>query len=153
MRSVRFSMPTVEMFSTAMVNNSFLPIMGSHYSIPGTFFSTTKNATLHMFNRRSEKRTDYMLTRQRDRKLLRDVILHPQPSLLPISDHNIVRSHVKLLGHFDRNQPVRRLKRSPPIDRQRRMNDLHLRQATRKQQQCSETTSGRHPQATAMLMM
>ncbi|CAN0411908.1 unnamed protein product, partial [Ascophyllum nodosum] len=38
-----------------------------------TFFSTTKNAILHTFNGRGRKCIDYILTRQRDRKLVRVV--------------------------------------------------------------------------------
>ena len=42
-----------------------------------TFFSTAKNAILHTFNGRGKKCIDYILTRQRDRKLVRDVTVHP----------------------------------------------------------------------------
>ena len=93
-----------------------------------TFFSTAKNAISHTFNGRGKKRIDYILTRQRDRKLVRDVTVHPQPSFLPISDHNIVTEHVELLGRFARNRPVREAKGPPPIDRQRLTTDPHLRQ-------------------------
>ena len=93
-----------------------------------TFFSTAKNAISHTFNGRGKKCIDYILTRQRDRKLVRDVTVHPQPSFLPISDHNIVTAHVKVLGRFARNRPVREAKGPPPIDRQRLTNDPHLRQ-------------------------
>ena len=54
--------------------------------------------------------------------------MHPQPSFLPISDHNIVTAHVKLLGRFARNRPVREAKGPPPIDRRRLTTDPHLRQ-------------------------
>ena len=64
--------------------------------------------------------------RQRDRKLVRDVTVHPQPSFLPISGHNIVTAHVKLLGRFARNRPVREVKGPPPIDRRRLTTDSHL---------------------------
>ena len=59
-----------------------------------TIFSTAKNATSHTFNRRNKKRIDYNLTRQRDRKLVRDVTVHPQSSFLPISDYNIITGHI-----------------------------------------------------------
>ena len=72
-----------------------------------TFFRITKNAVSHTFNGRGEKRTDYILTRQRDRRLVRSVTVYPQPSFLPISDHNIVTAHVKLFARFARNRPVR----------------------------------------------
>ena len=93
-----------------------------------TFFSTAKNAISHTFNGRGKECIDYILTRQRDRKFVRDVTVHPQPSFLPISDHNIVTAHVKLLGRFARNRPVREAKGPPPIDRRRLMTDPHLRQ-------------------------
>ena len=54
--------------------------------------------------------------------------MHPQPSFLHISDHNIVTPHVKLLGRFARNWPVREAKEPPPTDRRRLTNDPHLRQ-------------------------
>ena len=54
--------------------------------------------------------------------------MHSQPSFLPISDHNIVTAHVKLLGRFARNRPVREAKGTPSIDRRRPMTDPHLRQ-------------------------
>ena len=67
------------------------------------FSSTAKNAISHTFNGRSKKCIDYILTRQRNRKLVRDVTVHPQPSFLPISDHSVVTAHVKLLGRFARS--------------------------------------------------
>ena len=98
------------------------------HTLLNTFFSTAKNAISHTFNGRGKKCIDYILTRQRYRKLERDVTVHPQPSFLPISDHNIVAAHVKLLGRFARNRPVREAKGPPPIDRRRLTTDLHLRQ-------------------------
>ena len=45
--------------------------------------------------------------------LERNVTVHPQPSFLPISDHNIVSAPVKLLGHFSRShRGIRRLGRA-----------------------------------------
>ena len=42
-----------------------------------TFFSTAKNAISHTFKGRGRKRIDYILTRQRDRKLVRDATVYP----------------------------------------------------------------------------
>ena len=50
-------------------------------AIVDTFFSTPKGGVSHTFNGRGKKRIDYILTRQRDRKLVRNVTVHP-PSLL-----------------------------------------------------------------------
>ena len=61
-------------------------------AIVNTFFSTPKGGVSHTFNGRGKNRIDYILTRQRNRKLVRNVTVHPQPSFLPISDHNIVSS-------------------------------------------------------------
>ena len=69
-------------------------------ALVNTFFNTPKGGVSHTFNGRGKKRIDYILTRQRDRKFVRNVTVHPQPSFLPISDHNIVSAPVKLLGHF-----------------------------------------------------
>ena len=54
--------------------------------------------------------------------------MHPQSSFLPISDHNIVTAHVKLLGRFACNRPAREAKVLPPIDRRRLTTDPHLHQ-------------------------
>ena len=104
-----------------------------------TFFSTLKGGVPHTFNDRGKKRIDYILTRHRDRKLVRNVTVHPQPSFLPISDHNIVSAPVKLLGHFDRNRRLR-APAKPPVDRRRMMTDLQLRQEV-------ATSVGRHLRA------
>ena len=64
-------------------------------ALVNTFFSTPKNRVSHTFNGRGKKRIDYILTRQRDRKLVRDVVVYPQALLKPISDHNIVAARVK----------------------------------------------------------
>ena len=73
-------------------------------AIGNTFFSTPKGGVLHTFNGRGKKRINHILTRQRDRKLVRNVTAHPQPSFLPISDRDIVSAPVKLLRHFARNR-------------------------------------------------
>ena len=81
-----------------------------------------------MFNERGKICIDYIRTRQRDRKLVRDVTVHPRPAFLPMSDHNIVTAHVRLLGRFARNRPGREAKGPPSIDRRRLTTDPHLRQ-------------------------
>ena len=54
--------------------------------------------------------------------------MHLQLSFPPISDHNIVTAHVKMLGRFARNRPGREAKGPPPIDRRRLTTNPHLRQ-------------------------
>ena len=69
-------------------------------AIVNTFFSIPKGGVSHTFNGRGKKRVGYILMRQRDRKPVQNVTVHPQPSFLTISGHNIVSASVKLLGQF-----------------------------------------------------
>ena len=94
-------------------------------AIVNTFLSTPKGGVSHTFNGRGKKRIDYILTRQRYRKLVRNATMHPQPSFLLISGHNIVFAPVKLLGHFARNRRLR-VSAMPPVDRRRLVTDLQL---------------------------
>ena len=91
-------------------------------ALVNTFFSPPKGGVSHTFNGRGKKRIDYILTRERYRKLVRNVTVHPQPSFLPISDHNIVSAPVKLLVHFARNRRLR-APAKPPVDRRRSVTD------------------------------
>ena len=60
-------------------------------ALVNTFFCTRKSGTSRTFNGSGQdKRIDYILMRQHDRKLVRDVKVHRQPTFLPISDHNVV---------------------------------------------------------------
>ena len=61
-------------------------------ALVNTFFSTPKGGVSHTFNGQGKKRIDYILTSQRDRKFVRNVTVHPQPSFLPILDHSCVRT-------------------------------------------------------------
>ena len=105
-------------------------------ALVNTLFSTHKGGVSHTFNGRGKKRTDYTLTRQRDRKFARNVTVYPQPSFLPISDHNIVSAPVKLLGHFARNRRLRALAK-PSVGRRCLVTDPQLRQEV-------ATAVGRH---------
>ena len=91
-------------------------------ALVNTFFSTPKGSLSHTFNGRGKTRIDYILTRQRDRKFVRNVTVHPQPSFLPISDHNIVSAPDNLLGYFARNRRLR-ASAKPPVDRRRLVTD------------------------------
>ena len=51
-----------------------------------TLFSTPKGGV----SRRGKKRNGYILMRQRDPKLVRNVTVHPRLSFLPISNNNIL---------------------------------------------------------------
>ena len=104
-----------------------------------TFFCISKDGILHTFNGRGEKCIDYILMRQRNRKLVRNVTVHPQSSILTISDHYIVSAPVKLLGHLARNRRLR-VPVKPPVDRRCLVTDPQFRQE-------GATAVGRHPRA------
>ena len=95
-------------------------------SLVNTFFRTPKGGMSYTFNGRGKKRIDYILTRQRDRKLVGNVTVHRQPSLHPMSDHNVVSAPVKLLDNFSRNRRCNTAVKST-IDRQRLTIDPDLR--------------------------
>ena len=119
-------MPTAEIPS-ATTENYCCPSHNHDLVIVNAFFRPPKGCVLHTFNERGKKRIDCILTRQRDRKLVRNVTVHPQLSFLPISDHNIVSAPVKLLGHFSRNRRLR-VSAKPPVDRRRMVTDPQLLQ-------------------------
>ena len=108
-------------------------------AVVNTLFSAPKGGVSHTFNGRGKKRIDYILTRQRGRKLVRNVTVHPQPSFLPISDYNIVSAPVKLLGYFARNRRLR-VSAKPPVNRRNLVTNSQLRQEV-------ATVVGRHPRA------
>ena len=81
----------------------------------------------HTFSGRGKKRIDYILTRQRNGKLVRYVSVHPQPSVFPILDHNIVSAPVKLIRPFARNHQLRTLAK-PPMNCRRLVTDSQLQQ-------------------------
>ena len=53
-------------------------------ALVNTSFSTPKGGVSHIFKGRGKQRIDYILTRQRDRKLVQNVTVHHQLSFLPI---------------------------------------------------------------------
>ena len=105
-------------------------------ALVNTYFSTPKGGVSYTSNGRGQKCIDYILMRQRDRRLVRNVTVYPQPSFLPISDHNIVSAPIKLIDHFARNRWLRALAKAP-IDRRRVVTDPQLRQEV-------TTAVGRH---------
>ena len=60
-----------------------LSFANSHdLALVDTFFSTLKDGVSYAFYGRSKTRIDYILTRQRDRKLVQNITIHAQPSSL-----------------------------------------------------------------------
>ena len=127
--NMQIERPWTELWRRYHDNGELLVTFANKYDIAivNTFFSTPKGGVSHTFNGRGKKRIDYILTRQRDRKLVRNVTVLPQSSFLPISDHNIVYASVKLLGHFARNRRLR-VSAKPPVNRRRLVTDPQLRQ-------------------------
>ena len=99
----------------SFVNNHDLAIVN-------TFFSTPKGGVSHAFNGRGKKRIAYILTRQRERKLVWNITVHPQPSFLPILDHSIVSAPVKLLGRRLETDPQLRQEVATAVGRHFRAN-------------------------------
>ena len=104
----------------SFANNHDLALMN-------TFFSKPKGGVSHTCNGRGNKCQSYILMGQLDRKLVRNVMVYPQPSFLLISDHNIMSAPTKFIGHFARNRRLR-TSAEPPVDRRRMLTDPQLRQ-------------------------
>ena len=96
-------------------------------ALVNTFFSKPKGGVSHTFNGRGNKCQGHILMGQLDRKLVRNVMVHPQPSFLLISDHNIMSAPTKFIRHFARNRRLR-TSAEPPVDRRRMLTDPQLRQ-------------------------
>ena len=90
-------------------NGQLLLSFANRHSLPlvTTLFSTPKGGLPHTFNERCKRRANYILTRQRNRRPVQNVTVHPQLSFLPISDHNLVTDPAKFIGHFARNRRLR----------------------------------------------
>ena len=83
----------------------FLSLKNNHDLVLAEAFLNTPNGGVsHTFNGRGKKRMDYILKRTRDRKIVQNVTVHPQPSFLLILDHKIMSAPVKIIGHFARNR-------------------------------------------------
>ena len=114
-----------------------LSFANSHdLALMNTFLSTPKGGVSHTFNGRGKKRIEYILTRESDHKLVRNVRVHPQPYFVPISDHNIVSVPIKLIDHFYRNCRLR-TSAKPPASRRRLVTNPQFRQKV-------TTAIGRH---------
>ena len=96
-------------------------------ALVNTFFSKPKGGVSHTCNGRGNKYEGYILMGQVDRKLVRNVMVYPQPSFLLISDHNIMSAPTKFIGHFALNRRLR-TSAEPPVDRRRMLTDPQLRQ-------------------------
>ena len=95
-------------------------------AIMNTFFSTRKGGVSHTYNgvtgscTSDFKRIDYVLTRQAHRRRVRNVIVHPQPSLpaKADSDQNMVIATVNLGGRITHNRAIRTKSKQRQFNRQ-----------------------------------
>ena len=76
---------------------------------------------------KAQYRLDYILTRQVDRRLLRNVTVRTPPREKAESDHNLVIANIRLLSRIAPNRPKIVIKNRRAIDLQRLMADPHLR--------------------------
>ena len=84
--------------------------------------------TFQSLNRENAQyRLDYILTRQVDRRLVRNVTVRTPPRENAESDHNLVIASIRLLGRIAPNRPKIVIKSRRAIDLQRLMADPHLR--------------------------
>ena len=90
-------------------------VTNNKLAIMNIFFSTRKGGVSHTYdgvtgNRTSDfKRIDYVPTRQAHRDRVRNVVVHPQPTLpaKADSDHNMVIANVDLGGRIAHNRAIR----------------------------------------------
>ena len=101
-----------------------LALLNTYYAAPARGISYTFQSP----NReKAQYRLDYILTRQVDRRLVRDVTVRTPPRENAESDHNLVIGNVYLLGRIAPNSPKGVIKDRRSIDLPRLMADPHLR--------------------------
>ena len=96
-----------------------------------TYYATPTRGTSYTFqspNRvKAQHRLDYILTRQVDGRLVRNVTVRTPPKENAESDHNLVIRNIRLLGRIAPNRPKRVIKNQRAIDRPTILADPHLR--------------------------
>ena len=101
-----------------------LALLNTYYATPARGISYTFQSP----NRGKAKyRLDYILTRQVDRRLVRNVSVQTPPRENAESDHNLVIASIRLLGRIAPNRQKIVIKNRRAIDLPRLMADPHLR--------------------------
>ena len=101
-----------------------LALINTYYASPARGISYTFQSP----NRgKAQYRLDYILTRQVDKRLVRNVIVRTPPRGNAESDHNLVIGNIRLSGRIAPNRPKRVIKNWRAIDLPRLMADPHLR--------------------------
>ena len=101
-----------------------LALLSTYYATPARGISYTFQSP----NRgNAQCRLDYILTRQVDRRLVRNAAVQTPPRENAESDHNLVIGNIRLLGRIAPNRPKGVIKNRPAIDLPRLMAEPHLR--------------------------
>ena len=101
-----------------------LALLNTYYAAPARGISYTFQSP----NRgKAQYRLDYILTRQGDRRLVRNVTVRTPPRENAGSDHNLVIGNIRLLGRIAPNRPNRIIKNRRAIDLPRLMAGPQLR--------------------------
>ena len=100
-----------------------LTLLNTYYATPARGISYTFQSP----NRgKAQYRLDYILTRQVDRRFVRNVTARTPSTENAESDHNLVIGNVRLLGRIAPNRPKRVIKKRRATDLPRLMADPHL---------------------------
>ena len=101
-----------------------LALLNTYYATPARGISYTFQSP----NRgKAQYRLDHILTRQVNRRLVRNVTVWTQPMENAKSDHNLVSRSIRLLGRILLNSPKRVIKNRRAIDLPILTADSHLR--------------------------
>ena len=101
-----------------------LALLNTYYATSARGISYTSESP----NRGKDRyRLDYILTRQVDRRLVRNVTVRTPPRENAESHHNLVMTKIRLLGCIAPNHPKRVFKNQRATDLPRLMADPHLR--------------------------
>ena len=96
-----------------------------------TYYATLARGVSYTFQSpkrgKAQYRLDYVLTRQVDRRLVRNVTVRTPPRENAESNHNLVIGNIRLLGRIAPNRPKRVIKNRRANDLPRLMADPQLR--------------------------
>ena len=103
----------------------------NNVALLNTYYATSARGISYTFqspNReKAQYRLDFILTRQVDRRLVRNVTVRTPPRENAESDHNLVIGNIRLLGRTAPNRPKGIIKNRRAIDLPRLMANLRLR--------------------------
>ena len=101
-----------------------LSLLNTYYATPGRGISHTFQSPNQG---KAQYKLAYILTRQVDRRLVRNITARTPPRENAESDHNLVFGNIRISGRITPNRPKRIIKSPRAIDLPRLMADPHLR--------------------------